>query len=92
MEENSEKNSRNKVQLSILSFVKSKQVKLRISEDEDETQKVPKHNGSQNFEVQMITLQRYRKSRRKVDLALLLATKIRVKVIPYTQNQNYLKA
>ena len=36
MEENSEKSSRNKVQLSILSFVKSKQVKSRISEDEDE--------------------------------------------------------
>ena len=36
------------------------------------TQKVPKHNGSQNFEVWMITLLRYRKSRRKVDLALQL--------------------
>ena len=35
MEENSEKSSRNKVQQSILSFVKSKQVKSRISEDED---------------------------------------------------------
>ena len=56
------------------------------------TQKVPKHNGSQNFEVRMITLQRYRKSRRKVDLVLLLATKVRVKIIPYTQNQNYQKA
>ena len=55
------------------------------------TQKVPKHNGSQNFEVWMITLLRYRKSRRKVDLAVLLATKIRVKIIPYTQNQNYQK-
>ena len=36
MEENSEKSSRNKVQQSILSFVKSKQVKSKISEDEDE--------------------------------------------------------
>ena len=37
MKENSEKSSRNKVQQSsILSFVKSKPVKLRISEDEDE--------------------------------------------------------
>ena len=36
MEENSEKSSRNKVQQSILSSVKSKQVKSRISEDEDE--------------------------------------------------------
>ena len=36
MEENSEKSSRNKVQQSILSFFKSKQVKSRISEDEDE--------------------------------------------------------
>ena len=36
MEENSEKSSRNKVQQSILSFVKSKHVKSRISEDEDE--------------------------------------------------------
>ena len=36
MEENSEKSSRNKVQQSILLFVKSKQVKSRISEDEDE--------------------------------------------------------
>ena len=37
MEENSEKHSLNKVQqLSILSFVKSKPVKSRISEDEDE--------------------------------------------------------
>ena len=36
MEENSGKSSRNKVQQSILSFVKSKQVKSRISEDEDE--------------------------------------------------------
>ena len=92
MEENSEKNSQNKVQQSsILSFVKSKPVKSRISEDEDRNSK-PKHNGSQNFEVWMITLLRYRKSRRKVDLALLLATKVRVKIIPYTQNQNYQKA
>ena len=68
MEENSEKSSRNKVQQSILSFVKSKQVKSRISvKTRMKTQKVPKHNGSQNFEVQMITLQRYRKSGRKVD-------------------------
>ena len=36
MEQNSEKSSRNKVQQSILSFVKSKPVKSRISEDEDE--------------------------------------------------------
>ena len=36
MEENSEKSSRNKVQQPTLSFVKSKQVKSRISEDEDE--------------------------------------------------------
>ena len=36
MEENSEKSPRNKVQQSILSFVKSKPVKSRISEDEDE--------------------------------------------------------
>ena len=37
MEENSEKSSRNKVQQSsILSFVKSKPVKSRISEEEDE--------------------------------------------------------
>ena len=93
MEENSEKGSRNKVQQSsILSFVKSKPVKSRISEDEVKTQKIPKHNGSQNFEVWMITLLRYRKSRRKVDLTLLLATKICVKIIPYTQNQNYQKA
>ena len=57
MEENSEKSSRNKVQQSILSFVKSKPVKSRISE-RMKTQKVPKHNGSQNFEVWMITLQK----------------------------------
>ena len=37
MEENSEKSSRNKIQQSsILSFVKSKPVKSRISEEEDE--------------------------------------------------------
>ena len=36
MEENSEKSSQSKVQQSILSFVKSKPVKSRISEDEDE--------------------------------------------------------
>ena len=36
MEENSEISSRNKVQQSILSFVKSKPVKSRINEDEDE--------------------------------------------------------
>ena len=36
MEKNSEKSARNKVQQFILSFVKSKQVKSRISEDEDE--------------------------------------------------------
>ena len=36
MEKNSEKSSRNIVQQSIHSFVKSKQVKLRISKDEDE--------------------------------------------------------
>ena len=41
MEENSEKSSRNKVQQSsILSFVKSKPVKSRISEDEDENSEV----------------------------------------------------
>ena len=58
MEENSEKSSRNKVQQSILSFVKSNEnrssqgsVKTRMK-----TQKVPKHNGSQNFEIWMITL------------------------------------
>ena len=39
MEENSEKSSRNKIQQPILSFVKSKQVKSRISEDEDENSK-----------------------------------------------------
>ena len=83
MEKNSVKSSRNKVQQSILSFVKSKQVKSRISET---------RIGSQNFEVRMMTLQRYRKSRRKVDRALLPATKIRVKIISYTQNQNYRKA
>ena len=49
MEENSEKSSRDKVQQSILSFGKSKHDKSRISEDKDETQKLPKHNGSQNF-------------------------------------------
>ena len=36
MEEITEKSSRNKVQQSILSFVKSKPVKSRIGEDEDE--------------------------------------------------------
>ena len=36
MEENSEKSSRNKIQRSVLSFVKSKPVKSRISKDEDE--------------------------------------------------------
>ena len=36
MEENSENSPRNKVQQSILSFVKSKPVKSRISKDEDE--------------------------------------------------------
>ena len=36
MEENSEKSSRNKVQQSLLLFAKSKPVKSRISEDEDE--------------------------------------------------------
>ena len=77
MEENSENSSRNKVPQFILSVVKSKQVKSRISEDED--------GNSEG------TLQRYRKSRRNVDPALLLATKIRVKTIPYTQNQNYQK-
>ena len=52
MEENSEKSSRNKVQRSILSFVKSKQVKSRISEDEDEnsegtqTQRQPEFQSS----------------------------------------------
>ena len=52
MEENSEKSSRNKVQQSILSFVKSKQVKSGISEDEDENsegthaQRQPKFRSS----------------------------------------------
>ena len=52
MEENSEKSSRNKVQQSILSFVKSKPVKSRISEDEDEnsegtqTQRQPEFRSS----------------------------------------------
>ena len=58
MKDNSEKSSRNKVQQSILSFVKSKPVKSRISEDEDENSEGIKHNGSQNFEVSMITLQK----------------------------------
>ena len=97
MEENSEKSSRNKVQQSsILSFVMSKPVKSRISKDEDEnsegTQAQRQPEFQWNFEVWKITLLRYRKSERKVDLALLLATKIRVKIIPYTQNQNYQKA
>ena len=61
MEENPEKSSGNKVKQSILLFVKSKQVKSRISENEDENSEgAPKHNGSQNFEVRMITLQRHR--------------------------------
>ena len=52
MEENSEKSSRNKVQQSILSFVKSRQVRLRISEDEDknsegtQAQRHPEFRGS----------------------------------------------
>ena len=84
MEENSEKSSRNKVQQSILSFVKSKPVKSKISEDEDE--------NSERTQAQWQPDLHYRKSRRKVDLALLLGTKIRVKVILYTQNQHYQKA
>ena len=89
MEENSKKSSRNKVQQSILSFVKSKPVKSRISEDEDEksegtqTQRQPEFRSLDDNITE---------SRRKVDLALLLSTKIRVKIIPYTQNQNYQKA
>ena len=58
MKENSKKSSRNKAQQSILSFVKSKPVKSRISEDEDENSEGTQHNGSQNFEVWMITLQK----------------------------------
>ena len=54
MEENSEKSSRNKVKQSIL----SKPVKSRISETRMKTQKVLNHNGSQNSEVWMITLQK----------------------------------
>ena len=98
MEENSEKSSRNKVQQSsILSFVKSKPVKSRISEDEDENSKGTQAQRQPEFRslddnITAIQKARDKKSRRKVDLALLLATKIRVKIIPYTQNQNYQKA
>ena len=98
MEENSEKSSRNKVQQSsILSFVKSKPVKSRISKDEDENSKGTQAQRQPEFRslddnITAIQKARDKKSRRKVDLALLLATKIRVKIIPYTQNQNYQKA
>ena len=91
MEENSKKSSRNKVQQSILSLVKSKRVKSRISEDQDENsegtqaQRQPEFRSSDdNTAIQKVT--------KKVDLAPLLATKIRAKIIPYTQNQNYQKA
>ena len=93
MQENSEKSSRNKVQQSILSFVKSKQVKSRISEDEDENSEGTQTQRQPEFRSLDDNIMDYRKSRRKVDLALLLATKIRVKIIiPYTQNHNYQKA
>ena len=93
MEENSEKSSRNKVQQSILSFVKSKQVKSRISEDEDENSEGTQTQRQPEFRSLDDNIMHYRKSRRKVDLVLLLATKIRVKIIiPYTQNHNYQKA
>ena len=90
MEENSEKSSRNKVQQSILSFVKSKPLRARISEDDDENSEGTQ--AQQQPEFQSLDDNIYRKSRRKVDFALLLATNIRVKIIPYTQNQNYQKA
>ena len=56
MEENSEKSSRNKVQQSILSFVKSKPVKSRISEDEDENSEGTQ--AQQQPEFWTITLQK----------------------------------
>ena len=53
------------------------------------TQKVPKHNGSQTFEVWIITLQKV--TEKGGPCFTILGTKIHVKVIPYTQSQNYQK-
>ena len=93
MEENSEKSSRNKVQQSILSFVKSKQVKSKISEDEDENSEGTQAQRQPEFRSSDDNITAIQKITEKLgDLALLLATKIRVKIVPYTQNQNYQKA
>ena len=91
MEENSEKSSLNKVQQSILSFVKSKQVKSRISEDEDENSEGTQAQRQPEFRSSDDDITAIQKVTEKVDLAPLLATKIRVKIIPYTKNQNYRK-
>ena len=92
MEENSEKSSPNKFQQSILSLVKSKQVKSRISEDEDENSEGTQAQQQPEFRSSDDNITAIQKLMENVDLALLLAMKIHVKIIPYTQSQNYQKA
>ena len=75
MEENSEKISRNKVQQSILSFVKSKQVKSKISEDEDENSEGTQAQRQPEFRSSDDNITAIQKITEKGDLALLLATK-----------------
>ena len=76
MEENSEK-----------SLVKS-----RISEDEDENSEGTQAQQQPEFRSLDDNITAIQKVTEKGGLALLLATKICVKIIPYTQNQNYQKA
>ena len=92
MEGNSEKSSRNKVQQPILSFVKSKQVKSRISEDEDENSEGTQAQWQPEFQSSDDNITAIQKVTEKGGpCSVLLATKIRVKMIAYTQNQNYQK-
>ena len=95
MEENSEKSSRNKVQQSsILSFVKSKPVKSqsRISEDEDENSEGTQAQRQPEFQSLDDNITVIQKVTEKGGTCSTTSNKIRVKIIPYIQNQNYQKA
>ena len=64
MEENSENSSRNKIQQSTLSFVKSQQVKSKISEDEDENSEGTQAQRQSEFRSSDDNIREFKISRR----------------------------
>ena len=91
MEKNSEKSSRTKVQQSILSFVKSKQLKSRISEDEDGNSEGIQALRQPEFRSSNDNIAAIPKVTEKGGPCSTTSNEIRVKIIPYTQNRNYQK-